>query len=194
MDCSLPGSSVYGILQARILEQAVTPFSRGSSRSGDRTQVSHTAGEFFHFRAIREAQDRVLLAKSQEASKLIILTPEVFCPLSYLTVVISFYDSSSNILKEKIQFNYQSLFGIENLSQATFLCLVGFIIGYSLFIHFDIKFESWDSQIQPGIQILITVYDNFCKKTSMQLFCMEISTETDRLIEILWPFQKRCFI
>ena len=31
MDCSLPGSSVHGILQARILEQVTIPFSRGSS-------------------------------------------------------------------------------------------------------------------------------------------------------------------
>ena len=28
--CSLPGSSVHGILQARLLEWVVTPFSRGS--------------------------------------------------------------------------------------------------------------------------------------------------------------------
>ena len=31
MDCSLPGSSVHGILQARILEWVAIPFSRGSS-------------------------------------------------------------------------------------------------------------------------------------------------------------------
>ena len=31
MDCSLPNSSVRGILQARILEQVAIPFSRGSS-------------------------------------------------------------------------------------------------------------------------------------------------------------------
>ena len=31
MDCSLPGSSVPGILQARILEWVANPFSRGSS-------------------------------------------------------------------------------------------------------------------------------------------------------------------
>ena len=30
MDCSLPGSSVHGILQARILEQAAVPLSTGS--------------------------------------------------------------------------------------------------------------------------------------------------------------------
>ena len=33
MDCSLPGSSVHGILEARILERAAIPFSRGSSDS-----------------------------------------------------------------------------------------------------------------------------------------------------------------
>ena len=31
MDCSPPGSSVHGILQARILESVAIPFSRGSS-------------------------------------------------------------------------------------------------------------------------------------------------------------------
>ena len=31
VDCSSPGSSVHGILQARILEQVTKPFSRGSS-------------------------------------------------------------------------------------------------------------------------------------------------------------------
>ena len=47
MDCSLPGSSVHGILQARILEWVAMPFSRGSSQPRDRTWVSHTTGGFF---------------------------------------------------------------------------------------------------------------------------------------------------
>ena len=34
MDCSLPSSSVHGILQARMLEWVVIPFSRGSSNPG----------------------------------------------------------------------------------------------------------------------------------------------------------------
>ena len=41
MDCSLPGSSVHGIFQARILEQVAISYSRGSSQSGDQTLVSH---------------------------------------------------------------------------------------------------------------------------------------------------------
>ena len=55
MGCSLPGSSVLGILQARILEWVAIPFSRGSSRSRDQTQVSCIAGGFFTNWAIREA-------------------------------------------------------------------------------------------------------------------------------------------
>ena len=45
MDCSLPGSSVHGILQARILEWGAVPFSRGSSQPRDRTLVSGIAGD-----------------------------------------------------------------------------------------------------------------------------------------------------
>ena len=47
MDCSPPGSSVHGILQASILEWVAIQSSRGSSQSRDRTQVSCLAGKFF---------------------------------------------------------------------------------------------------------------------------------------------------
>ena len=40
MDCSPPGSSVHGILQARILEWVAMPSSRGSSQPRDQTCVS----------------------------------------------------------------------------------------------------------------------------------------------------------
>ena len=43
MDCSLPGSSVHGILQARILEWVAISFSRVSSQLRDWTEVSHIA-------------------------------------------------------------------------------------------------------------------------------------------------------
>ena len=43
MDCSLPGSSVHGILQARILEWVAISSYRGSSRSRDRTRVSYVS-------------------------------------------------------------------------------------------------------------------------------------------------------
>ena len=41
MDCSPPGSSVHGILQARILEWVVISFSRVSSQPRDWTWVIH---------------------------------------------------------------------------------------------------------------------------------------------------------
>ena len=56
MDCSLPGSSLHGILQARVLEWGAISFSRGSSRSRDRTQVSHIPGRCFNLWATREAK------------------------------------------------------------------------------------------------------------------------------------------
>jgi len=55
MDCSPPGSSVHGILQARILEWVAMPSSTGSSRPRDRTRVSCvscTAGRFFTAEAL----------------------------------------------------------------------------------------------------------------------------------------------
>ena len=47
MDCSLPGSSVSGILQARLLVWLSIPFSRGSTQARDHTQVYHNEGRFF---------------------------------------------------------------------------------------------------------------------------------------------------
>ena len=40
MDCNLPGSSVHGIFQARILEWVAMSSSRGSSQPRDRTNIS----------------------------------------------------------------------------------------------------------------------------------------------------------
>ena len=47
MDCSLPGSSVHGILQARTLEWVAIPFSKGSSQPRGQTRVCRIAGRFF---------------------------------------------------------------------------------------------------------------------------------------------------
>ena len=57
MDCSLPGSSVHGILQARILEWVAISSFRGSSRPRDQTQVSCIAGRFFTIWATKEAEE-----------------------------------------------------------------------------------------------------------------------------------------
>ena len=56
-DCSPPGFSVHGILQARLLEWVAMPSSRASSQPRDQTQVSHITGEFLTVWATREAQE-----------------------------------------------------------------------------------------------------------------------------------------
>ena len=43
MDCSSPGSSVHGILQATVLEWVAISFSKGSSQPRDRTHISHVS-------------------------------------------------------------------------------------------------------------------------------------------------------
>ena len=55
MDCSLPGSSVHGILQTRILEWVAIPFSKGPSQPRKQTWVSLTDSGFFTVQATREA-------------------------------------------------------------------------------------------------------------------------------------------
>ena len=58
IDCNPPGSSVHGILQARILEWVAMPSSRGSSRPRDQTQVPCAlAGRFFNTSATWEADN-----------------------------------------------------------------------------------------------------------------------------------------
>ena len=57
MDCSLTGSSIHGIFQARILEWVAISFSRGSSRPRDWTQVSRTVGSRFTVWVTREVQE-----------------------------------------------------------------------------------------------------------------------------------------
>ena len=51
MDCSLPGSSVHGILQARILDWVVMPSSRGSSQLRGWTLVFYVpcTGRWVHY-------------------------------------------------------------------------------------------------------------------------------------------------
>ena len=68
MDRCLPGSSVHGIVQARILEWVAMPSSRGSSPPRDQTQVYyislHSQGRFFTMGATRRAQKNTVDLKS----------------------------------------------------------------------------------------------------------------------------------
>ena len=59
VDCSLPSSSVHGILQARTLEWVAISFCRGSSLLRGWTRVSHIGGSRFNLWVTREAQDLI---------------------------------------------------------------------------------------------------------------------------------------
>ena len=70
IDCNLPGSSIHGILQARILEWVAVSFSRGFSWPRDRTWVSFIAGRFFSVRATRPCHWPCLSVPPGEGSSL----------------------------------------------------------------------------------------------------------------------------
>ena len=55
MGYSPPGSSIHGILQARIVEWVAISFSRGSSRLRDRILISCTGRQILHWRATWKA-------------------------------------------------------------------------------------------------------------------------------------------
>ena len=69
MDYSLPGFSVHGILQARILEWVAMPSSRGSSQPWDRTQVSYMAGGFFTADPLRKPSNDIVFSKIEDQAK-----------------------------------------------------------------------------------------------------------------------------
>ena len=97
MDWGLPGSSVHGILQARILESVAIPFSRGSSQARDWTQVSHIASKFFTIWATSFqffwVHTLEWVFESNGDSRFNILRYHKI----FITVAVLFYISNSNI-------------------------------------------------------------------------------------------------
>ena len=93
MDCSPPGSSVHGILQARILEWVAITFL-GSSGPKDQTWVFCLADRFFIVWATREAQKAHLndLALKSNARELYDSDKEkeVALPISWILNAIKF--------------------------------------------------------------------------------------------------------
>ena len=64
MDCSLPGSSVHGILQAGILEWVAIPFFQGIFLTQGLNLVSCIVSRFFTICTIRETQESSLLRQN----------------------------------------------------------------------------------------------------------------------------------
>ena len=68
-DCSLPGSSVYGIVQAGILERGAISFSRGSSDLGIEPMYSTIADGFFTTEPAGKPKSTVLWYKTNKKIK-----------------------------------------------------------------------------------------------------------------------------
>ena len=75
VDCSPPGSSIHGILLARILAWVAISFSRGSSRPRDWTQVCLISGRRFNLWATREAQCCIFETYQESRPQLLLLPP-----------------------------------------------------------------------------------------------------------------------
>ena len=65
IDCSPSGSSVHGVLQARVLEWVAVSFSRGSSQFRDQTCVSCIAGSLLHCRLSHQGSPHGYIHKSK---------------------------------------------------------------------------------------------------------------------------------
>ena len=68
INCSLPGSSVHGVFQARVLVWVAISFSRRSSPPRDQTWVSHIVDRRFTIWATRDG-DTTLMEESEEELK-----------------------------------------------------------------------------------------------------------------------------
>ena len=97
MDCSLPGSSVHGIFQARILEWIAISFSRGSSQPRDRTWVSHIIGRCFTIWATR-ALDEILSDNLKERGPFFL----VLHTISQASLVVFGYSDSDLIHRQDV--------------------------------------------------------------------------------------------
>ena len=60
-DYNLPGSSVHGIFQARILDWVAISYSRGSSQVRDRIYVSCIGRQILYHSTTQEAHDNVYI-------------------------------------------------------------------------------------------------------------------------------------
>ena len=101
VDCSLPGFSVHGILQARILEWITISFSRGSSQPRDQTWVSLIGSRCFNLRATRDWLIQIYEINLWQCSRLIYLLqmaiPIVSTPLPHFQQLIPLRLLSSNL-------------------------------------------------------------------------------------------------
>ena len=96
VDCSLPGFSVHGILQARVLEWVAISFSRGSSQPRDRTQVFHNGGRCFNLWATRE----YTLVHIREKYRMNLILNSML--VTFLKYMLKYFSSNSRYTSEEV--------------------------------------------------------------------------------------------
>ena len=112
MVCSPPGSSVHGILQARIQEWVVIPFSRGSSQPMDQTHISCISSRSFTIWATRDALivtkrvENALLGCSLKNDRMISVH---FQGKPFNIVVIQVYAPTTEVKETEIDWLYEGL-------------------------------------------------------------------------------------
>ena len=84
MDCNLPGSSLHGILQARVLEWVAISFSRGSSPPRDWTLVSRIAGRCFNLWATSVSVFHLMLISLKQGLFLLTSLPNHLSHLDWM--------------------------------------------------------------------------------------------------------------
>ena len=88
MDCSLPGSSIMGFFQARILEWVAISFTRGSSQPRDRTWVSCIVSRDFTVWATREVLGLPLTQTECKIPLEYVINTDSFIPFSAWICVV----------------------------------------------------------------------------------------------------------
>ena len=158
MDCSPPGSSVHGILQARILEWVAMPFSRKSSQPQDQTPGPlgslQLGRELFklicqggctkscHYSSLTVHQYSIMGKKIIKNNYQVYRTLEFSWPFHFHTVI--YFPQLSRWLRQGLLFHFKmrklrprvtSLEVAELRPESTFPCLLPFL--YSIFINCD---------------------------------------------------------
>ena len=118
-DCSPPGSSVHGILQARILEWVAIPASRESYRSRDKTLLSYVSCTgrrvFYHSRHLKRP-----MGKSTS------LTEHVKCRVS-ISIICTNFGLCIWIQQSQICLCFcfsDFMFLVKEFRQTHFLCIL----------------------------------------------------------------------
>ena len=132
MDCSLSGSSIHGVFQARVLEWIAISFSRGSSRPRNRAWVSHTAGRHLTVWATIPPTTWTVVALILLSAWIQYLAHSK-CSINFTTVIIS-----SHVLWWSLLLILSALPHPRSLTRK----LLNSIYGSHLFLHFPSSFTS----------------------------------------------------